>query len=380
MDGQFEGVNLYLPNDCLLMIFQKLQNRADCNAFGLTCHRWLQIQNIARRSLALQFSYDPNIYRNYVIYLPRLLTRFPHLSSISLAGCTELPDSALLRLREFGSNIRYLSLYCCFGISEHGLAHVSTGCPHLVSITLYRCNITDIGLRILAKHCKVLENIDLSYCMQISDRGINALSSEFAKLHCLVISYCRAIRGTGFAGCSSTLTYLEADSCMLTPEGVSEAVSGGGLEYLNISNLRICVGADGLAMIGAGSATKLRYLNLRMCRFVSDDSVIAIAQGCPLLEEWSLSVCHEVRNDGWSAIGSSCRNLKILHVDRCRNLCDQGLQALGGCVRLTVLYMHGCHRVSYTGLETFKMLRQDVQIRREGCVSVGPPINKFFAY
>ncbi|RWW03154.1 hypothetical protein GW17_00033700 [Ensete ventricosum] len=74
----------------------------------------------------------------------------------------------------------------------------------------------------------------------------------------------RAIRGTGFAGCSSTLTYLEADSCMLTPEGVSEAVSGGGLEYLNISNLRICVGADGLAMIGAGSATKLRYLNLRM--------------------------------------------------------------------------------------------------------------------
>ncbi|URE35404.1 hypothetical protein MUK42_35820 [Musa troglodytarum] len=213
MDGQFERVNLYLPDDCLLMIFRKLQNRADRNAFGLTCHRWLQIQNIARRSLALQFSYDPNIYRNYVIYLPRLLTRFPHLRSISLAGCTELPDSALLRLRDFGSNIR-------------------------------------------------------------------------------------AIRGTGFAGHSSTLTYLEADSCMLTPEGLSEAVSGGGLEYLNISNLRVCIGADGLAMIGAGSATKLRYLNLRMCRLVSDDSVIAIAQGCPLLEEWSLSVCHELHGIG----------------------------------------------------------------------------------
>ncbi|KAJ8491971.1 hypothetical protein OPV22_013692 [Ensete ventricosum] len=195
---------------------EKLQNRADCNAFGLTCHRWLQIQNIARRSLALHFSYDPNIYRNYVIYLPRLLTRFPHLSSISLAGCTELPDSALLRMPPFG----------------------------------------------------------IYYSLPL------------------------AIRGTGFAGCSSTLTYLEADSCMLTPEGVSEAVSGGGLEYLNISNLRICVGADGLAMIGAGSATKLRYLNLRMCRFVSDDSVIAIAQGCPLLEEWSLSVCHELHGIG----------------------------------------------------------------------------------
>ncbi|WOL01294.1 F-box/LRR-repeat protein 12 isoform X1 [Canna indica] len=379
MESQFEITGALLPDDCLQIIFQNLQTRGERNAFGLTCRQWLQIQNLARRSLALQLSYDPKVYRNYAIYLPRLLTRFPCLHSLSLAGCTELPDSALTELRHFGSNIRSLSLYCCFSISGHGFAHVSVGCPHLVSITLYRCCITDAGLRTLAEHCRVLENVDLSHCIQISDQGINALLGGCTKLRRLIISYCMDIRGTGFAGCSPTLTYLAADSCILSPEGLFLVVRGGGLEYLNVSSLRAYIDPDVLSVIGAGSASKLRFLNLRMCRFLSDHSVACIAQGCPLLEEWNLAVCHDVHNEGWFKIGSTCRNLRILHVNRCRNLNNLGLQALVDCVRLTVLYMHGCQQVTYMGLEAFRMLRQDVEIRTEECVSIGSTVDNFFA-
>lgn len=380
MDYRLNTAETYLPEDCLLIIIRKLQDITDQNAFGLTCRHWLRIQNSARRSLVFQFSYNSNIYQQYVQYIPRLLVRFPYVSALSLAGCTELPDSALTSLRDSGSNLRSLSLYCCFGITDNGLTQVSIGCTHLVSITLYRCNITSVGLENLAEHCHALENINLSYCILISDHGINAISRGCLKLHAFMISYCKGLTGVGFKGCSSTLTYVEADSCMLTPGGLLEVVSGGGLEYLNVSNLRNWVGIDGLDGIGAGSAARLRILNLRMCRFVGDDSVAAIAKGCPLLEEWSVAVCHEIRTSGWSAIASNCRNLKILHVNRCRNLCDQGLHALrNGCGRLEVLYMHGCRRVTYMGLESFKIQRQNVEIRREECVSIGPYIDHFFS-
>lgn len=369
-----------LPYDLLQMIFQKLENTMDRNAFGLTCKCWFQIQNSSRRSLIFQFCYNPKIYRTYALYLPRLLVRFPHLSSISLAGFTELSDSALTLLSDSGKNIQNLSLYCCFGITDNGILKVSSGCTNLISVTLYRCNISDVGLEYLAKSCQALENMNLSYCMLISDSGIKALSKGCPKLHVLMISYCRGITGTGFRGCPPTLAYLEADSCLLTPDGLFETVSGGGIEYLNVSSLRSWLGADGLDRIGCGLATRLRFLNLRLCRFVSDDSVAAIAKGCPLLEEWSLAVCHEVRVSGWEAVASNCKNLKSLHVNRCRNLCDRGLEALrNGCTLLRVLYMHGCRRVTSLGLEMFKLQRQDVEVKREECISIGPCIDDFFA-
>ncbi|ONK57869.1 uncharacterized protein A4U43_C09F5040 [Asparagus officinalis] len=376
--GSTSDINL--SNDCLLNIYEKIQGSRDRNSFGLTCRHWLQVQNLAVKSLIFHFSDNPKVYRLYASYLPRLLTRFPNLSSISVAGCTELPDSELIRIRDCGSKLRSLALYCCFGITDNGLSLVSAGCPNLVSVTLYRCNITDPGLESLATSCHSLENLNLSYCTLITDHGISILSRECNKLHAVMISYCRSITGTGFRGCSPTLSYLEADSCVLSPEGLSGVVRGGGLEYLNLSNLRYWNGVDGLGAIGDGFATSLRFLNLRMCRFVSDDSVVAIAKGCPLLEEWSLAVCHEVRTTGWAAIGSDCKSLKVLHVNRCRNFCDRGLQSLrDGCSQLRLLYMHGCRRVSCLGFEIFSMLRQDVEVRNDERMSVGPCIDDLFA-
>ncbi|GAV68400.1 hypothetical protein CFOL_v3_11903, partial [Cephalotus follicularis] len=85
-------------------------------------------------------------------------------------------------------------------------------------------------------------------------------------------------------------------------------------------------------------ASRLKFLNLRMCRTVDDESIAAIAKECPLLKEWNLALCHEVRISGWMSIGLNCHKLKKLHVNRCRNLCDRGLQALrDGCKQLSVL-------------------------------------------
>jgi hypothetical protein len=187
------------------------------------------------------------------------------------------------------------------------------------------------------------------------------------------ISNCKSITGVGFSGCSPTLGYVDADSCQLEPKGITGIISGGGIEFLNISGVSCYIRKDGLVPIGSGIASKLRILNLRMCRTVGDESIEAIAKGCPLLQEWNLALCHEVKISGWEAVGKWCRNLKKLHVNRCRNLCDQGLLALRcGCMNLQILYMNGNARLTPTAIEMFRLHRADITLRTEEMMVIGP--------
>ncbi|XP_061349819.1 F-box/LRR-repeat protein 12 [Gastrolobium bilobum] len=346
---------MHLPDDCLAIIFHDLESCIDRESFGLTCHRWLQIQNVYRRSLHFQ-----------------LLRRFQHLEYLSLSGCSELNHSGLTRLLSYGSNLRKLNLDCCFKVTDYGLSLVAAGCPSLMTISLYRClNVTDKGLETLSSACLSMKCVNLSYCSQISDKGLKAFTQWCRQLQSVNISHCEGISGVGFEGCSKTLAYVEADSCKLKPEGVMGIVSGGGIEYLDVSCLSWSLFGDPLPGIGFSSGLKI--LNFRLCRTVSDTSIVAIAKGCPLLEEWNLALCHEVRISGWQAIGLYCQNLKRLHVNRCRNLSDNGLLALrDGCKSLSILYLNGCVRLTSTALELFKFHRANVCIKEIEVMSIKP--------
>ncbi|GAB2262873.1 hypothetical protein Droror1_Dr00003870 [Drosera rotundifolia] len=373
-----------IPDACLAHIYQRLDSACAREAFGLTCRRWLCIQNISHRSLQFYCSLTHHDMTSIssspesrpligAIHLNRLLDRFRYLHSLSLSGCTLLRDSGLTPLGNYGPSLRGLYLDCCFCITDCGLYFVADGCPSLAFISLYRCNITDIGLATLAKSCSVLESVNLSYCSTVTDHGISMLLENCRELSALNISNCAGINGTGFKGRGKNLIYLEAESCSLEPGGITGIVSGGKLEYLNTSILSWSIHGDGLAAIGAGYATRLRILNMRLCRTVGNDVVTVISKGCPMLQEWNLALCHEVGLPGWQSIALNCHNLKKLHVNRCRNFCDLGLMALrDGCKQLRVLYMNGCAQVSSNGVEFFKLVRGDVVIKAEEVLSMCP--------
>ncbi|XP_015162698.1 F-box/LRR-repeat protein 12 isoform X2 [Solanum tuberosum] len=328
----FSGYIMQLPDDCLLFIFQHLDCGSDRESFGLTCRRWLQIQNLNRRSLQFQCSFTMLNFsslsqtntRISTLHLYRLLNRFQNLESLSLSGCTELPDS-------------------------------------------------DYGLEALSNSCLALEDLNLSYCSRISDYGVRAISQNCRRLRAIRISYCRNLTGAGFQGCSQTLTHLEADYCRLEPNGIRSILSGGGIEYLSVSNLTWCTRVNGLVVISVGFAAKLRVLNFRSSRTIGDDCIMTIAKGCPSLQEWNLAICHEVKIAGWESIASHCHNLKTLHVNRCRNLCDRGLQALrNGCKRLSILYITRSSQISGVALEIFKLVRGNVEVKEEEVMCICP--------
>lgn len=370
----------HLPDDCLTIIFHGLDCRTDRESFGLTCHRWLRIQNFNRRTLQFECSFsilNPSSLSAkgldvYTVHIHRLLRRFQHLESLSLCGCTELDDSGLTRLLSYGSNLQKLNLDCCLKVTNYGLSLVASGCPSLTTISLYRCLIiTDEGLETLTTACLSLKCINLSYCSQISDKGLKALTQQCRQLQAINVSHCERISGVGFEGCSKSLVHVEAESCKLSLEGVVGIVSGGGIEYLDVSCLSWSPSGDPLR--GIGFSSSLKILNFRMCRSVSDASIIAIAKGCTLLEEWNLALCHEVSISGWQAVGLYCQNLKRLHVNRCLNLTDNGLRALrDGCRSLSVLYLNGCARVTPLALELFKSHRGDVCIKEEEVMCIKP--------
>lgn len=368
-----------LPDDCLVFIFKRLINECDREAFGLTCSRWLDIRN--QNQLSLRFDCSLTCFKNPLSRAPhrigtyelhRVLKRFQNIRSLSLSGCTELPDSSLKLLECLASRLRALYLDCCWQITDEGLRFVASGCPLLKFISLYRCVITDVGLEILAKSCLDLEDVNLTHCMHITDHGIKCLVQNCTHLYGIRISNCGGIMGVGFRGCSQTLAYLEAESCRFESEGIKSLVSGGGLEYLNISNLNWSIRGHGLSTIGEGYAKNLRVLNMRLCRMVRDESIAVIATGCPSLVEWNLALCSEIRVNGWESIAMNCHNLERLHVNRCRNLCERGLLALkNGCRKLSVLYISGCPQISNIALELFRLSRGDI-IKEEESLEIGP--------
>lgn len=352
-----------LPDECLAIVVRFLENWADRDVFGLTCHRWLRIQSGVRRSIKIQ-PYDTlGTSQNFCKYLGRLLDRFTALHSVSLSGCTEIPDSALTVFQSAGSRLQHLSLDCCFRITDEGFAFISNGCTALLSLSLYHCNISDNGLGYVARGCPKLEIINLSYCVYVTDSGIAVISERCPELKVVIISSCRNIQGEGFEK-NLSLQHFEADSCRLTDAGLCKTVKGGSLQFLNLSHLHnsITLGSRGFGSIGM-ACSNLQFLYTRMCRTLEDLAVIEISKGCPLLKEWNLAVCPQVSVAGWQAVAKNCRNLEILHANRCRHFCDTSMLSIrNGCPKLSFFYLHGCPSLTSIALELFKQSRSVVRI------------------
>ncbi|PWA34837.1 RNI-like superfamily protein [Artemisia annua] len=345
-----------LHNDSLYLIFEKLDMKVDQDSFGLTCHRFLDIQNSSSKCLELG-------YNGSSFMLDKLLKRFRKLESLSLKGCTYVFNSGLSRLQTCGSKLHtlYLVRVC---LKNTGLSYIASGCPLLSVISICSCVITDKGLKILSESCKYLKDVELLpiQCDSITDSGIQSLNQNCRQLRTLIIGCCPGIAGVGFQGCSPTLSCLIATNCALSSTGITNILSGGGLEYLNFGSVK-CIGANGLAAIGLGFAANLKVLDLNHCSFVTDEVVLSISKGCPLLQEWNLSYCDKIGTSGWYPIGWYCSNLEILHVNECYSFQNEALIALGnGCKRLSVIHMKNCPRIISTEKDLFITQREGRKI------------------
>jgi hypothetical protein len=109
------------------------------------------------------------------------------LRELNLANCLCLSNISLINLAKKCRGLAFLVLSFCEQIEEDALELVGT-LDHLVSVDLAGCNVTDTCLKnIRSRH---LRHCSLAGCDQITDAGFQKFANQCPSLEMLDISGC----------------------------------------------------------------------------------------------------------------------------------------------------------------------------------------------
>ncbi|CAI9103460.1 OLC1v1001942C1 [Oldenlandia corymbosa var. corymbosa] len=406
----------HLNEDLLTRIYAFLyhQDHRDTKSFRATCKAFLRVDSLVRTHLKIL---RPE-------FLPRLLTKFPSVSSLDFSGCPRFDDGAVALLLRNGSGriwaprLRRVVLRRSCGLGYHGLGILVRACPFLEDLDVSFCcafgdleaaaiscaanlrdlkldkclGVTDVGLAKIAVGCQSLEKLSLKWCFEITDLGIDLLSKKCSTLKLLNISYLKvtneALRSI------ARMERLE----VLTMVGCG-AVDDGGLMYLSTacpllqvldvsrcdklsssSVLSVIKGRSGLLELNGsylfldlhlGSFTSLKDLkNLKTLNvdgaFISKSSFQIISRSCKFLVEIGLGKCKGVTDKGILQLVSGCTNLRMFNLTCCGDITDIAISGIAkSCLNLVCLKLECCNLLSERSLYclgSFSVLLEELDL------------------
>jgi len=189
-------------------------------------------------------------------------------------------------------------------------------------LNLSGCEITDVSLTAVAKHCSALQHLDICGCRKVSDVGVEAVA-----LHCASLQY------LDVAG-------IDADEVRTEGECARH--------YYNARMRRITdVALDALAR----HCTGLRHLNMNGS-FITDAGLEAAAPYCSALQHLNVSCCDFVTALCLNAV-AGCSGLQLLNASYVKKgITDSDLEAAltQDCLGLQHLSVCGWRDVTSTGL------------------------------
>jgi len=166
----------------------------------------------------------------------------PQLQFLYLRRCASLSDAGLRAIASYCLLLRELSVSDCPNITDNGLAELGRLGPSLRYLSVAKCDLlTDSGVRTLARHCYRLRYLNLRGCEQVSDSAVDWLSKSCSRLRSLDLGKCD-VSDLGLKLLSENcpnLKKLSVKSCALVTDTGVEAVSRycRGLQHLNIQDV-----------------------------------------------------------------------------------------------------------------------------------------------
>lgn len=134
----------------------------------------------------INLSFCVSITDSGLKYLAKMLT----LEELNLRACDNISDIGIAYLTEGGSRISSLDVSFCDKIGDQALQHLSQGLFHLKSLSLSACNITDDGLKQIAKSVHELETLNIGQCQRITDVGLKSISEQLVNLKAIDLYGC----------------------------------------------------------------------------------------------------------------------------------------------------------------------------------------------
>ncbi|KAH7524175.1 hypothetical protein FEM48_Zijuj06G0091300 [Ziziphus jujuba var. spinosa] len=341
-----------LGDDELSLILNWVNDRNDRKSFSEVCKHWLRVEGLARSSIRV-FELDR---------LPHLLSRFPNLVTFETSEFITDTDLAILarkcpRIEVVNLPIKRPRLVdsdnfdgqsSYHDVGDEGLIALANGCPKLSKVSMRRRkNIGNAGVLSLLESAKCLTNLDFGWCSLVSDEALEAIGSANS-ITVLNLLGCSLITDRGLAwlsngSSSKTIKKLVLAECdRITDCGVTLLQRMSGLEELNLAECGPKITDIGGVAIAA--IQSLKRLNLSWLVNVSDPTLVALAENCPVLANLDVTGCELVTGAGVRAFAGhgclevfvlpSCYNVNVLDVEHlavgCRSLqiivLDKGLR------------------------------------------------------
>ena len=306
----------------------------------------------------------------------------PLLTSLDASSCRSVNDAAIKQLCALPA-LRELSVTACWALTAGALHVVANHCAHITALDLSGCPsaATDLSIRPIALSCHQLRRICLRGCA-VSDAGMDVLARG-----------CRLLEEVDLGGVSGggqvsgeftdrTLVSLSKFTRGLRSLvlGASTAVTDRGVLTLGLScpaltslTLTQCGQLTSLALVYLGdspAASSLTVLNVSLCHRVDDHGVCYVLSKCPRLTSLRTAQCVGVTDRALLFLGKTAKGtaegagalcaVRELDLLRCP-ITDRGLMGLtrgreGAWGGLEVLLLANCGRVTDEGTTAFAAL------------------------
>jgi hypothetical protein len=216
--------------------------------------------------------------------------------------------------------------------------------------------VTDVGLKWLGE-CSALEELDIGNCVNVTDSGLRAVAKGCRNLTKLNMDNLLRACGPGLAAigeCCPNITDLSVANCAPMKEWVMLRVFDG-MRHLQRLNFKNCFLITDAAMKQLSSyCPNIQWLNLAGCRQVTDVGLLTVCQACQGLEWLDVSATklnYQITDLGLLGLGDHSPELMYLNLEGREKLTDVGMSWLSkGCHSLTELNINGCLKVTDTGL------------------------------
>ncbi|KAM6602332.1 hypothetical protein CsatA_021941 [Cannabis sativa] len=423
-----------LPDPLVWEILNRIKRTADRNSVSLSCKHFHNLDNEQRQFLRVGCGLDPPNEA-----LTSLCNRFPNLTRVEITYSgwmsklgKQLDNQGLFILSNYCPSLSDLALSYCTVITDEGLSYLSS-CSKLSALKLnFTPRITGCGILSLVVGCKNLTILHLIRCLNVSSVEWLEYLGKLETLEDLTIKNCRAI-GEGdliklgqswrkikrlqfevdanyrymkvydrlavdrwqkqCVPCDNMLE-LSLVNCIISA-GRGLACVLGKCKNLEKIHLDMCVGVRDCDIVSlAQKSINLRSISLRIPSDfsfpvylnnplrLSDESLKALAQNCPMLEsikisfsdgefpsfssftlcgivsliqkcpvkELSLDQVYSFNDIGMQAL-CLAQYLEKLELVRCQEITDEGLHLVSQFSRLRILRLFKCLGVTNDGLK-----------------------------
>ena len=302
----------------------------------------------------------PSLIHARLRYMPAmpkyaLLTTFPHLTCLDLAGSPSIYNMYHVNWRQKNGHLRHVNFRHCKSFGRYAYTSSFASLKRLETLLLDGCNHVSTAMIKSFGPMETLRRVGLNQCWLLTDEDMKWMSPGDHLDHLDLGEVCPK-SSQGEKQCRGWMDAHDLQQCsLLTDQTIIELLPSPP------------------AWTRAFQGYPLRTLRLAFLPLLTDRGLFVLFRTCPHLQRLDVEGCVQLTDAAMEGLALGvCRNsIESLDVSGCRQVTDQGLEiVLQSCRSLKSLIADGCVGVTDHLLE---FMTQPLVNHTVGCGTVADP-------